>query len=334
MPQPTLDEFMAFNDQLAALLDAGVPMETGLGEQTTPAAEFQSINAVVARRVSQGASLDQALEDSGAGPPLYRHLVRVGLRTGNLASALRAANQLAESREESRQAATFALVYPAVILFLAYLGLVGFCLLLVPTLQNMYQSMGLRPRLTLNALSALRQTLPYWIALPPLGLAIGLALARRRSHRAAVDLAHRRTLASGRWTTHAIGQASNFSHSLATLLENGVPPGEALSIAEGSPANALAANHLSQSQAVFPPFLNWALFESEPAVNRVAALRTAADVYRSFAQRRLARWRVVAPIVFCILIGGSVVLLYGLVLFTPLIDMLQGLAAVPDEITH
>jgi hypothetical protein len=76
----------------------------------------------------------------------------------------------------------------------------------------------------------------------------------------------------------------------------------------------------------FPPFLRWALWQSD-AVGRTAALHMAANVYRSAAKRRLLRNRALVPIVASVVIGGSAVLLYGLALFAPVAEMLRGLAA-------
>jgi hypothetical protein len=76
-----------------------------------------------------------------------------------------------------------------------------------------------------------------------------------------------------------------------------------------------------------PPFLRWALFESDGSIDRQAALAAAADIYRAKARQRLARWQTVAPIVLCIVVGGGITLLYGLALFVPIVDMLRGLAS-------
>ena len=54
----TLDDFVAWNDQLAALVQAGVPLDFGLGASGADLTEsLKRINAAVARRVSRGESL-------------------------------------------------------------------------------------------------------------------------------------------------------------------------------------------------------------------------------------------------------------------------------------
>ena len=62
--EPTLDDLMAFNEELVAMIDAGIAFDVGLPTESKSAAvALDKINAVVARRVSQGATLEAALRD-------------------------------------------------------------------------------------------------------------------------------------------------------------------------------------------------------------------------------------------------------------------------------
>jgi type II secretory pathway component PulF len=333
MPAPALDDLMAVNDQLVALDEAGVPVETGLGAgRAGLVARLQDVNVAVARRVGHGAALDEALSEvDGAAPPLYASLLRVAARRGDLTAALRASTRLAEWRDRSRDAAAFSLIYPTIVFLMAYVGLVLFCLVLVPVLLNLQQSMGIQPRLGLKTLAALRESLPLWVALPPLGLVLALAAIRQRAGRPA---------RGGKWALSRLpgmagadyeNRAANFSQSMAALLESGLSLDEALAVA--APALGLAAASGSVSTTAMaarqelPPFLRWALFESDGSIDRQAALAAAADIYRAKARQRLARWQTVAPIVLCIVVGGGITLLYGLALFVPIVDMLRGLAS-------
>src|SRR5256885_5026546 len=95
MPTASLDEFMALNDQLAALVEAGVPLDVDLGPRANAAATLERINALVARRVSQGASLAAAIEsDDQLLTPAYRSLMQLGLRSNHQGSELPASNRL------------------------------------------------------------------------------------------------------------------------------------------------------------------------------------------------------------------------------------------------
>src|SRR5215210_3949414 len=101
MPEVTLDDFIAFNDQLAALVEAGVPIDVGLGASPgQTAASLEKINSLVARQISRGASMAEAFES--ALPAQYRSLMKLWLRTDDVDAALDGASRLAEAIEESR----------------------------------------------------------------------------------------------------------------------------------------------------------------------------------------------------------------------------------------
>src|SRR6185312_2327769 len=105
-------------------------------------------------------------------------------------------------------------------------------------------------------------------------------------------------LAAVSGTSHAMYQqrCACFAESLASLEENNVPLDKALalsaglsgetSLADGATSLAAAASKgsaLNDNRAEaqrFPPFMRWALFESESTVGRKRALQMAASFYR------------------------------------------------------
>jgi type II secretory pathway component PulF len=228
---------------------------------------------------------------------------------------------------------------------LAYVGLIGFSLLLTPTLEGMHESARRAPGPGLRVLQALRETLPYWAPIPPI-LLISLVMWWR--------------WAKSKWTTGGVldggyfrwlpgvsrvvfqQRAALFAGSLAELLDSQVPLDEALVIAGDSSgdadlregANLLAGavhnetlpNDDSPIALRFPPFLRWAVWHSDATTGRVGALRIAARMYHESSKRRGERLRAIAPIVALVLVAGTVTLLYGLALFVPVVEMLRALA--------
>jgi general secretion pathway protein F len=341
MRAATLDDFMALNDQLAALLQAGVPIDAGLRRGGPDAvAQLREINASVARRVSQGVSLDTALEDDDTAPAAYRGLIQVGLRSGDLAAALEGRSQLAQSVGAAREGVWRGMLYPLIVCFLAYAGLVGLCLFFVPTLENLYRSLHIQSSWSLDILQALRSSLPVWIALPPAALLLALLWRLLPKSASAAE-----SSTSTAWLP-AMSQAvywqrcANFADSLATLIASGVPLEESLAVAARAADDASlrtgAAEMLSGARSGqvnangsatrFPPFLRWALLHAWRATDMPTALRMAARWYREAAQRRTDRVRILAPLLACVLLGGGATLLYGLALFIPVIDLLWQLA--------
>jgi type II secretory pathway component PulF len=348
MPAATLDEFIAFNDQLAALIEAGVPIDLGLdGSRDQTTETLEKINALVARHVSRGATLAEAVDAAEPALPMqYRSLMQLWLRTGDIEAVLGSASQMAEAIDESRYGVRSAFFYPLVVCSLAIAGLIAFCIFLVPRLESLREEMRLPVASGLQTVQGLRDWLPFWVV--PFGLVL-LAVAWRlwSASRSAPSARRPRGLSSRlTGTSQAAFQdsAATFADSLATLLSAGVPLEEGLRVAAGSCGDDRLNNGaqamtetLGRGRAwhedapaarQFPPFLRWALLESEPAVDRPRALHMAAEVYRRSAERLSRRARVMIPLVACVVVGGSAVLLYALALFVPLVEMVRGIASL------
>lgn len=345
MKQATLSDFIALNDQLLALHQAGVPMNVvPVAKGLTAPETLERINAAVARSVGQGASIAQALEEQGSlTTPEYRCLMQVGLQSGDLSAALGGAQDVAEAVADARNSLRVALLYPAIVCLVAYMGLVIFCLFLVPRLQNFVANLGLPMGTIFSVVEGLRATLPYWVALPPIIMVVILFWIRRSDRNS--SLAASPVLL--RWVPGASRaileeRCANFAGTLASALEARLPADESLRLAAGTWPEAdiaarlrsvapLLVNSSPEAAAAaipvsFPAFLRWAMVSSPEVAERASNLRMVAGVYRDTAARRLRRVRVVAPILACVLIAGSVTLLYGLVLFLPAVQLLRDLA--------
>jgi len=346
MESATLDDFMSLNDQVAAAIDAGVPLDVDLGaDKQTAAAKLEKINALVARRVSQGSSLSAAIATPDpAITPGYRCMMQLGLATGDFSRGMDLSNRLGRTIARVWDAGWMALLYPAIVCGMAFVGLVGFCLFFVPILESTHRGLAIPAGSGLKLLMTLRDSLPIWGWAVPLGLFVIGCWGRRRSRNSSSS--SRRGFVSsisGVSRTVLLERAANFAEATAELLNIGVPLDDDLGQAAdiwNDPALAettrkLAAR-LSQGEtnvgdstlaANFPPFLRWSLLHSEGTIGRVRALQTAAELYRWEAKRRQERLRVLAPLVMAVVIGGSATLLYGLALFIPVVEMLRALAS-------
>jgi type II secretory pathway component PulF len=268
-----------------------------------------------------------------------------GLRTGNLTAALDGAVGVAESVAESRSAFESAIIYPLIVCLLAYAGLIGFCLFLAPTLAGMHETAQVAPGSGLRVLQGLRDTLPYWAAIPPIVFFVIFVWWRRSKSRQVIVTGPTSRLL--RWLPGASQvvfqeRCARFARSLAQLLNSQVPLDDALEIAGDSSGDAnltegaklLAASardgHLAGDGGAvalrFPPFLRWALWHSDATTGRVRALQIADRMYRQASKRRAERLHTLAPVAILVLVGGTATLLYGLTLFVPVVQLLQALA--------
>jgi general secretion pathway protein F len=268
--------------------------------------------------------------------------MQLWVRTGDSEGMLDQSNHLAEAIDDSRHGVRTGLFYPLLVCALALAGMIALCVYLVPRLESFREELHIPTGVGLRVMQALRSWTPYWAL--AVGALLALAAWRIWSMRSPAR-AHR----FGLWerlaeVSRAASQrrAAAFAESLAQLLSAGVPLAEGLRIASaacGDPRLNSAAKSLadaSTDDAVpkdnagrqLPPFLRWALLESEPAVDRASALRMAASVYRQSAARLSDRARLVVRLAATVLLGGAAVLLYGLALFTPLTEMLRSISAL------
>lgn len=341
-----LDDFVALNEQLAALLDAGVPIEAGLPDgNQSPTATFERIQRSVARRVGRGETLEEALEGDDEVPTGYRSLVQIGLHSDkNLAAGFDGASRVAGAADRIRYALDSALVYPLVVSVLAYAGMICLCVFFVPALENMYRTLRLPPGSGLRGLQLVRDALPYWIVALPVLLVVLVTWRMRfvRRHMATSAQAGLMAWLPGFSTVLYQLQCARLADALAELLGQGVPLDQALGVAAESTGSArlneavkrlsLAAQDGnlptddSPTALRFPPFLRWAIWHSEDTTGRVRALEIAAHMYRETVERRTQRLRTLAPMVAMVVFGGTVTLIYCLALFVPLVELLKALS--------
>ena len=76
----TIDELAALNDEIAALVRAGVPLDRGLLQAGSELpGGLKRITQALGERLSRGETLTEALEaESQSTPPLYRAVVEAG----------------------------------------------------------------------------------------------------------------------------------------------------------------------------------------------------------------------------------------------------------------
>ncbi|MGH7138195.1 MAG: type II secretion system F family protein, partial [Pirellulales bacterium] len=129
-----LDDLLALNDEIAALVRAGVPLESGLAElgRDLPGRSGRMATAL-AERLARGEELDRALAAYQADlPPLYVAVVTAGMKSGRLAAALEGLAVSARRIGELRRVTATALIYPVIVFLLGWAMLVGFVTFFAP----------------------------------------------------------------------------------------------------------------------------------------------------------------------------------------------------------
>jgi type II secretory pathway component PulF len=202
-------------------------------------------------------------------------------------------------------------------------------------IADSYAEFGYEPPWMLSLTDWLSRYLWWWVALPPLAVAIAVAVWWRWSGRSSA--ASSRGIATvGRLLR--LGRLAVFADLLGLLTENGVPQAEAVQLAAGaagdralqSDAAVLAQRVESGPEGGEPPHLRtiprllaWTVLAAGSHRNPAAALRRLADGYRREANR-VADWlRVYLPILATLVIGGTIAAVYSLTLLAPWFLLLQ-----------
>lgn len=335
----TIDQWLALNDEIVALVRAGLPLERGLDAMGR--GRLGEASRLLKERMERGETLDQALEaESGRVPPIYRAVVKAGVRSGRLDSALEGIASYARSFVEMRRLLGLAMIYPLLVITLAYVLLLGFLWFVLPPFASAFESLRLPHRRSLAVLEALARTSWYWLWVPPALLTI-LAVAWVVSGRVRSFPGMSRVFAwvpGARKVVREIS-AANFAELLAILVEHDVPMPDAVELAsEAAGSAALRQGGRSIAEVLrqgttptvaatraadLPPLLGWILAWSGRQGTLPSALRSAAEMYRRRARLRTDLMRTMLPALALLVVGATTALVYGLVLFLPLSALLD-----------
>lgn len=346
----TLEQLAALNDEMAALVRAGVPLERGLGALggELPGRSGE-LAALLASRMDRGESLSRILaDDDERFPPLWRAVVEAGLRSGHLAAALESLSSTARRRAELRKLVGAGILYPLIVVALAYALFVCLVFWLTPLTLAAHEDLTGRSDAVMAGLDWLGRRAQWWAIPLPLGAAVVLGAWWCRSGRApsSHDGAARPLdwLRPGRGIRQALrnGRMATFAEVLALLVKQQVPMHDSVVLAaEASGDRALAkasrqiAERLRRGEVLkrredlpagFPPMLGWLLMTGSRQPDLGEALARSALIYRQRAARVAEKTAVYLPISLTVFVGGTATLLCALTVFVPIARLFYHLA--------
>ncbi len=223
--------------QLATLLEAGLTLDRSLQILIDLTAEAHLVGILedVQKRVRGGATFSTALEaQDGQFPRLYVNMVRAGEASGALDVVLERLADYLERTAELRSTITSALVYPSILVTVAGLSVIALLVWVVPQFTVLFEDMGealpLPTQIVVTVGDIVRG---YWwailaaVALAALGIERWMQnpLVRDRFDHRVLDVPVFGELI---WRL----ETARFSRTLATLLANGLPLLNALSLAK------------------------------------------------------------------------------------------------------
>ncbi|HEY7000650.1 MAG TPA: type II secretion system F family protein [Candidatus Udaeobacter sp.] len=326
-------QLLVFTEQLAHLLQAGMTLDEGLSilEKRLKQPRVQQMTHALHQALIDGRSFSQALSElPRIFPPLYVNLVAAGEASGALPQILlRLVKHLMQAKE-LRDRVQQALIYPA---FLALAGAVLitiFITFMVPQLTGfMAQTGGALPLPTRILLQIHHMVTGYWWVGVLLGISaiIGFrALVRSDEGRIGWDRFRLLIPGYGRVIRHRY--YAQFSRTLGTLIENGIPLLRALDLVTEIAGNrflevklkevrkavidgATLSNAL-QAQKLFPDLFTDMMSVGEQTGHFAETMQAIADVYERELDKTVGLISQLIPPVIIVVIATLV----GLVVFS------------------
>jgi len=242
-------EFMVFNQELAALLKAGLPLLQALDLMLERMANphFKGVLVEIRDRVKSGEDLSEAFASYGdMFPSLYSSTLKAGERSGELELVIRRYIRYMKLVLDARRRVVSALVYPAVLVGLSIAMLIVMAIFVVPKFmvffENLDAQLPLITRIVLNVSSFANRNWPGLLVLV-LGAVFSLrSWNRTEGGRLTIDRFRLKLPFLGP-VLHRFALAE-FCRSLSTLLSGGIPLVPAFEIAVTSVGNRFVRSRM------------------------------------------------------------------------------------------
>jgi type IV pilus assembly protein PilC len=334
-------EFLVFNQELATLLKAGMPLVQSLDilRQRVANPTFKAVLDAVYDKVKAGTSLSDAFAEHGTlFPAVYAASLMAGERSGNLDSVLRRYVAYEKIIGTVRRRTISALIYPAILVTMMVV-LVGIIVLkVVPAFSGFYGSFDRELPLSTRIIVGLSNQLVSngWLILAVVvGGVVGVALwVRQPAQRARFH----QLLLQVPWAGETVRKfgTSQLARTLATLLGGGIPLVNAIEIGVRAMSNRYLAQELDEvrrrvqegqsfaaallERGVFPDVAVKMVEVGESTGALQEMLNSLADFYDEEIDTEVSRFiTLVEPVLLVIM--GVVIAVVVLALYMPLFEL-------------
>ena len=343
--KPKLQELATFTQQLANLLQSGMPLTVALNSMTH--LESKGIPAEITRDLKQEVTEGKGLSDAMAKQPrifsdLYVNMVKAGESSGSLVEVLRRMAHHFQQFAEVQAKFTSALVYPALVVCMGIVLIGFFMFFMMPEFTTIFNGFGVQLPLPTRMLMGFSTFLIHFWWL--LGFIVVVAVILFFRFKASE--AGGRMLDEWKMKAPAIGKVvklnlfGQFSRTLGTLLQNGVPVLTALKITEQVLPNRLIKEAVSKTRdavtdgktlaqpmaqsKIFPQLMIDLVRIGEETGDVPGALNNLADTYEGELQIGLRLMtQLIEPVL--IVVMGCVVGFLLLSIFLPLFRLISSI---------
>jgi len=293
-------QLLIFTEQLGHLLQAGMTLDEGLSvlQKRLKHPRMQQMTQALHQALVDGRSFSQALRDfPRVFPAIYVNLIAAGEASGALPEILRRLVEHLTQAKNLRDRVQQALIYPAFLVVAGLVLMTVFITFMVPQLTGFMTANGGTLPLPTRILVSLHHLITgyWWLAVAlAVGVAIGFrAFVRTEQGRLAWDRFRISVPGYGRVVKHRY--YAQFSRTLGTLMENGIPLLKALDLVTEIAGNRYLERKLADvrravidganlsaalsAQHLFPELFTDMMAVGEQTGHFAQTMQTIADVY-------------------------------------------------------
>ena len=251
--KPKLQEIATYTQQLANLLNSGMPLTVALNSMTH--LESKGIPAEVSKMLKQEVMEGRGLSDAMSKQrvifsDLYINMVRAGEHSGALVDVLRRLADHYNRFAEVQSKFTSALVYPAIVMSVGIGIVIFFMTFMLPRFMKIFEGMKVPlPMPTRILIGISNMFTSYWWLMALIIISIVVLFKRFK----ATDEG-RRKIDAWKMNAPVIGKVfrlnmfGQFARTLSTLLINGVPVLTALKITEEIMPNVVIKDAIAKTR--------------------------------------------------------------------------------------
>ena len=330
-----LDQLTVFTQQLAAMLEAGLPLVSALEalEEQSENPVFQIIIRNVKTEVSAGRAFSEACADyPNAFPNLFVSMVEAGEASGGLAEILDKTSTYFEETVKLVKKVKGAMTYPAAVIGLAIILVNVLLIFVIPVFAEMFTGFGAELPKPTQILIDTSEFLKSYIIFMLMGLAVVIWGIKRffKTPRGRVvrDSLTLKIPVIGELARKV--NLSRFCRTYAILMRSGVPILRTLEIVSSASNNVFVENacknvsrHISQGGQVsevvagdpyFPPMVKHMTKAGERTGNVDGMMIKVSDFYDAEVETLIeALTSLMEPLLICflgIVIGGIVMAMF------------------------
>jgi type IV pilus assembly protein PilC len=229
--------------QFSIILKSGLPLvqAVDLVAGQTSDKHLRVLLKQVSEDVSNGWSLSQSLAERGSRvlPVTFIETVRAGEESGDLVRSFQRLSGYYERAQRTKAKATSAMIYPACVIVVAVIVVAIIMIYAMPTFSATFESMDIELPGVTRFLIGLSDFLTHYILLIVAVIAGLLLLLRmyQRTEKGGMKLARLALRLPLLGKINAMAGASQFAHTMSTMLAAGMPILQALEVSARSMSN-------------------------------------------------------------------------------------------------